>query len=71
MSRNNSVSASKVAYYFKIYCAFLLENGLADDSKTIKVPDLIYYVEQFINEDQQIQLMDDKNLISTFTINHN
>lgn len=69
ISRNTH--ASKVAHYFMVYCAFLIENGLPDDSKTIKVPDLIYYVEELIPEDDQIRLLEDKNLIQSFTFNHN
>lgn len=71
MSKSSQTPASKVAHYFMIYCAYLSEHRLPDDSETIKVPDLIYFVDQYINEDEQIYLMNDKNLIDKFTINHN
>lgn len=70
MSTKN-IPASKIAHYLMIYCAYLLENGLADDSKTIKVPDLVYFVEEHIEESDHIRLMEDKNLIHSFVLNHN
>lgn len=68
---SKKIEAAKVAHYFMIYCAFLIENGLPDDSKTIKVADLVYYVEEHIGQDDQIRLLEEKNLIHTYIINHN
>ena len=71
MNKSSQIAASKVAHYFMIYCAYLSTHKLPDDSETIKVPDLIYFVDQHIDEDEQIVLMNDTNLIDKFTINHN
>jgi hypothetical protein len=69
--KSRNIPALKVANYFMIYCAYLLENGLPDDSKTIKVADLVYFVEEYIDESDHIRLTSDKNLIQEFVFNHN
>jgi hypothetical protein len=44
------ISTSEIAEYFEKYSDYLIENGLDNDSKTITVADLIYFVDNIIGE---------------------
>lgn len=53
-----SILAKKVVLYYQIYKAYLLDNNLDDDSNSITVPSLMYFVDQMINPEEFKRLSD-------------
>ena len=53
-----SILAKKVVLYYQIYKAYLLDNNLDDDSNSITVPSLMYFVDQMINPEDFKRLSD-------------
>jgi hypothetical protein len=45
--------AKKIVMYFHIYKMYLQENSLDDDSNSISVPDLISFVEDEVDKEDQ------------------
>lgn len=46
-----NLTAKQVCDYYAIYKEYLLDNNLDDDSSSITVLDLVYFVEEYIEPD--------------------